>query len=613
MVFAYVASRHAWHARTRPDRLSRRFRLGAFVSWNIGAIPADGGRRSQPHWANASGAAAITGTQTYTINANGSGTFANLQTAFDYFSENLIGTGSTDFFTVNLNAATHSYSSSVTIQSPFTKVVNFVGATPITTTMSGVQSSSGSAGARSITVNLASTAGMAVGQVAVFSGCSGGTNPFYMEGAWMITSVDSINNRITITSTSRSSNVPSGTVTSNVTVLTTVIKFTGCYGINIYSGGTALNLQNIAIVGDGSSGNIGLNLQDVGRCFIAGTVAVLNFGGANIYGNYNSELNGSGALYSSGSQSHGFYFNTGAVSEVYPIVSSGNGSMGFYVSYAMASAGSRMIACGNGSHGVGLYSGGCMTVTAGGTIVAQGNGGWGLYAQDGGLFDYAGAGSATFGGNTSGDVSLLMNTINGNYGGGFDTGWGGRLQGFSDGGLVQSNQYRTGLYLNGNMTSVGANNGSSVTTHASFSRYSSGCDSISLQVRGPYNSGLYFFPYSGSSPFTDDLWQSILYVNSYSNYMTFGINGTSFSNVSYNALNFLAPIQSGNASARIFSRWFETYSAGGSYRSLFFGSEVTCWSCNRFQFWSTEYGSRLCVRRANRRRRHFLYNIAYCE
>ncbi len=388
------------------------------------------GASANPQWASL----AITGTPSYTINADGSGDFANLAAAFDYFSQNLIGTAISDVLTVDLGAGTHNYSSEVTVQSPFTKVVYFKGATPISAAMSSVQSSSGSAGAWSITVNLNSISGMAAGQVAVFKSCSGGTNPFYMEGPWLISSVDAINSRITVTSTNRSTNIPAGAVTATVLVLTTVLKFTGCYGINIYSGGTALNLQDMAIIGDNSGSNTGLNLQDVGRCFINGAVAVMNFGGINVYANYNSELNGDGELYISGSGEHGLYMDTGSVAEVKPIVSSGNGGIGFYCfAGGIVSTGDRLIANGNGSHGVGLYTMGCVKIDSGTVLAAQGNGGWGLFTQDASVFNYESA-TATFGSNTLGDHSLCFNMPSGNAGGGFDNGFGGRFQGFSDGG-----------------------------------------------------------------------------------------------------------------------------------------------------------------------------------
>jgi len=92
-------------------------------------------------------------------------------------------------------------------------------------TLTSVQSSSGSAGNRSIVLNLASVTGLSVGDIVQGypENLSGGTNPEALIGAFKITDVDAVNDRITIHSTHWGSTAPSGAITGDLFIYTTVI------------------------------------------------------------------------------------------------------------------------------------------------------------------------------------------------------------------------------------------------------------------------------------------------------------------------------------------------------------------------------------------------------
>lgn len=211
-----------------------------------------------------------------------------------------------------------------------------------------VQSSSGSSGAWSIVLNMDNVSGIQEGHVITCVSPSGGVNPTYLAGAFLVTSVDAPNSRITITSKHRAAAAPSGAVSGAVTVLKSVLSFTGSDGIRAWNGAAALNLANVAIVGDGT--NNGLSIQDLGRLWIgSGVVAVVGFS-VGVLCLYNSEIN-DGVLVQSASDSNGFHVDSGSVVKCTSLISSGNSSNGFYATGGYIQAGSLTIATGNGANG----------------------------------------------------------------------------------------------------------------------------------------------------------------------------------------------------------------------------------------------------------------------
>jgi hypothetical protein len=532
----------------------------------------------------------VSGNLSYTVNHDGSGYFTDLNAAISYFSKNLIDTSTNTGYTLQLDAATHNYSTFVETQSPFTKMVTVQGATPITTTMSSVVSSSGSSGNYSLVLQLASVAGIAVGQVCVVQSPSGGTNPSYLEGPWLITAVNASSNQITVTCKCRNATPPSGAISANITVLTSVINFSGCNGFEIFSGGSSLNLVNVAIVGNNSGSYSGIDLQDLGRVYINGVVAVMNFGGNNVFMNYNAEFNGDGYLYTSGAGADGIELTTGAVLDIHWLTSNGNGGNGLSCYFAQASVSNRLNLSGNaqaGFYGENFGTLYCVTTT---TIYAQGNGTYGFQTVAFGNVDW-GAATPNVGGNGTADYQIINTSQSGLFAGGYSNGYGGSFQGFSDGGLVQQAQYRNGVYLNAQLASVGANNGSSVTTHASYNTISTGADSLAFFQTGAHYGGIYYHANSGSS-FSDNQWNAGFYLDVQDNFVALGMgafpSGSSFS-YAYNATNIIPPYQSTFA-PRTLVKFFD-YNAGSSNRSLYMSSNGSGFT-QEFNF-STDYQSKI--------------------
>lgn len=172
------------------------------------------------------------------------------------------------------------------------------GAHTYTKTMSSVQSSSGSAGAYSIVINLDSVTNITTSDYVVISNPSGGSNPSYIAGVFPVTNVDAVNNRITITSMHLGSAAPSGAVTATVKVIKTILTFSGTDGIQLWEHGY-LALQDVVLVGNNTVGTAGISIQDSSRLYTTGTVGVTGFdlGGFLLY---NSEWNSGGVVALSG-------------------------------------------------------------------------------------------------------------------------------------------------------------------------------------------------------------------------------------------------------------------------------------------------------------------------
>ena len=142
-------------------------------------------------------------------------------------SDVLGNNASIDFY---LDAGTHSYSIPILVQGPFSAKCNVVGAAPVSTTVTSVQSSSGSRGAWSFVLNVGSVAGISAGQYAVISATSGGTLPEGLCGCWPITNVNSGSSQITISTPLQSSTIPSGSITGTLVVPQTIISCRGQLG-----------------------------------------------------------------------------------------------------------------------------------------------------------------------------------------------------------------------------------------------------------------------------------------------------------------------------------------------------------------------------------------------
>src|SRR5271157_3238555 len=159
----------------------------------------------------------------------------------------------------------------------------------------------------------------------IISGLSGGTNPSFLAGCWKITSIDSGSSQITIASTHWYGSAPSGAVAGTVTGLGATLQFNGCSGFQVYAG-SAINFGGgFAVIGNNTTGAIGLDVEDASRLFMSGPVGVSGFPTYNVLANYSSHIVGSSILavsgYTGATSYYGIYIDTNAVLDTQIIAS----------------------------------------------------------------------------------------------------------------------------------------------------------------------------------------------------------------------------------------------------------------------------------------------------
>lgn len=190
-----------------------------------------------------------------------------------------------------------------------------------TKSMVSVQSSSGSAGAWSVVINLDNVTSVTTADYVIISAASGGTNPKYIEGCWDITAVDAVNNRITVATSHRGASAPSSTVVATVTVLKTIFAFVGSSGVSLINaaGGT---ISKCALIGDNTANMNGISLEN--SSLYADTVGINNFGYIGISASLSSTFRATGMIAVSKSGNSGFYSVLSSLFYVLSGVSAGN-------------------------------------------------------------------------------------------------------------------------------------------------------------------------------------------------------------------------------------------------------------------------------------------------
>jgi len=245
------------------------------------------------------GSGGITTNTTYYIATTGSdvtgdgssGTpWATPQKALDYLKDKWIN----DDVTVTIQCAdgTYALTSTIDIEHPCGARISIVGQNTYTKTLSSVQSSSGSAGAWSIVLNLSNVTNIATNDYVRIISTSGGVNPVWLRGLHKVTNVDAGNSRITITSTHNGATAPSGAVacTNGVMVFKTIFDFSdNTNGIYCSAGNTLGNLNKVVITSSYAmphSGGIGIYISNgsvilgtaVGIAYLGTGVKVVNNG-----------------------------------------------------------------------------------------------------------------------------------------------------------------------------------------------------------------------------------------------------------------------------------------------------------------------------------------------
>lgn len=269
----------------------------------------------------------------------------------------------------------------VLLSTTFGNQISITGQHVYSHSLTSVQSSSGSAGAWTYVLNLDSVTNIAVGDYEAIYGATGGVNPSYLAGVWPVTAVDAVNNRITVTTTNHQTAVASGSVAATAKTLKAIVTFSGSDGFDVWGQDTG-NLSNFHVLGNGAAGQNGISLQDRNRVYVSGILTVSGFGGNNILGLYNSEMNADGQIISSSSGGPGITVNDSAIINAPVIVSSGNASHGVYSQNGgVVESGTLFTVSGNGQDGA-RGSGG--HVIADGAMYATGNVGNGVLANAGG-------------------------------------------------------------------------------------------------------------------------------------------------------------------------------------------------------------------------------------
>lgn len=338
-------------------------------------------------------------TATYTVGPGG--TYTSFQSAIDAVNQMVLPASATMAINLALVDGGEDEPSVVNYFPVFGKQINIAAQNNYTTTVTSIQSSSGSAGNYSIVLNVGSVAHFTANKTdAAIAVTSGGTNPAFLAGVWKVTNVDAVNTRITVTSTSRAASAPSGSVIGTINILPT-IRFVGTDGFRIWNGGSTLNINGVGLAGDGSAGTRGINLQDLGRVYVNSVFSVRGFGASGndscIYLSLLSEMNSDGKIFASGCF-NGVIVVT-ADYDVLNTISTGNANDGLALlagaTAVINDGGTSSVVSGNGNGGV-IIDGHSFAKLGAASILN--NTGDGVAATNASYFD---AGTATSNGNTN--------------------------------------------------------------------------------------------------------------------------------------------------------------------------------------------------------------------
>jgi hypothetical protein len=306
------------------------------------------------------------------------------------------------YVTIQVASGTYTHTSQITISHPCGSQIKIVGANPVTTTLTGVGTITGSAGNWSVPLQVQSASGIAVGDFVIVRDTTGTGDHYALRGVWEVTGVSG--NTVTVKNTHRKSSFPSFTVSGGTVVaLKTILKFNGCSGIVVYDA-TLGYLNNVAIVG---------NLTSNTRGIAAGKTTetqVRESGGVVVCGSNVGMSSFANGLYTCS----GTIFAQG-------VASSGNASSGFFAAYSGSIYASYATASGNSSYG--FYAGLSGSINAS-YATASGNSSYGFYAVHSGSIN---ASYATASGNNnhgffaaySGSIYASYATASGNSGHGF--------------------------------------------------------------------------------------------------------------------------------------------------------------------------------------------------
>jgi len=133
--------------------------------------------------------------------------------------------------------------------------IKLIGENVYSKSLTSIQSSSGSAGAWSLVLNLNNVTSIESGDFVIIHTPSGGTRPYHVCGCHEVTNVDAVNSRITIASGHQGSIAPSGAISATVIIVKTIFQMAaGEHGLYIDQNNKLGGLGNIVFDGGGSTG-----------------------------------------------------------------------------------------------------------------------------------------------------------------------------------------------------------------------------------------------------------------------------------------------------------------------------------------------------------------------
>ena len=347
--------------------------------------------------------------------------------------------------TIQVAAGTYTHTSPIIVDHPCGSQIRIVGATPITTTITGAGTISGSAGNRSVPIKVADVTSIQVGQYAIIRNTSGTGDHFAHRGIWEITAVNTTTKTVTVKNTHRASTFPTATLSGgDFIVLTTILKFNSCHGFYFYGNNFGL-LDNVAVVGSSSTSeydgicltsyfsedtlrganvklgnNVGVAKFNAGIRVYSGSLIAKNVASSsNLYEGFLAIEGGSiNASSSTASGNGGAGFHAQYSGSIYASSStaSGNGGLGFLAQYSGSINASSSTASGNGSSGFYALSSGSISAYS---STASGNGYYGFFALSSGSI-YANSSTASGNGNSgfyaaySGSIYAYSSTASGN-------------------------------------------------------------------------------------------------------------------------------------------------------------------------------------------------------
>lgn len=283
--------------------------------------------------------------------------------------------------TINFGPGTFEFSEPLVYRVEGGQRVRIRGASPITTSITGQVSVSGSAGAWDVVLALGSVDGISAGDWLDTATTGGSGDHYSHRGTWKITAVDAANSRVTVRNTHRQSAFPANGINFSISVVKrTALLFKNCDGF-VVPASIVGEISGLVVVGNAdeywnSSNVVGTEKGTHG--FVIGSQTIASNGkldNANPFGVSGGHVSGP-YLAVSGFDQQGIVCEGGGTFWGDFSSSCNNKRRGFYASTGSAIRAKHISACGNYLDGVIADLAG--SVYSSSNSCASGNGGAGV-------------------------------------------------------------------------------------------------------------------------------------------------------------------------------------------------------------------------------------------